>query len=88
MKKLVQTFFFPLKNGEMSTYFWWRGTGYKSSQDILSGVWSESQGDTFTDPEDIRREAMAEQNLYPPLPRGELAHLSPKHFGIFQWILC
>lgn len=38
--------------GEMSAYTWWRESGYKSSRDILSGVSAESQGVTFSHPED------------------------------------
>lgn len=38
--------------GEMSDYVSWRESGYKSSQDILSGVSAESQGVTHPHPED------------------------------------
>lgn len=87
--QVVQKYFFFLKMGEMSAYFWWRDTGYKSSQNILNGVGAESQGDTHSHPEDskINGKAVAEQNPYPPLQRSELAHRTPEHFGSFQWIL-
>lgn len=65
---------FFLEMGEMSAYVWWRESGYKSSQDILSGVSAEPQGVTHSCPEDGK--IYGKTGCIPPLQHSELTHLT------------
>lgn len=63
--------------GEMSAYVWWGESGYKSSQDILSGVSAESQELHILIQRMVRSVGrLAEQTLYPPLQHSQLTHLT------------